>query len=59
MLDTNQGARPLNGRWYNPRTGEWSKPFSVTPARTTRLSCPDKNDWVLQLKTEPPTTLTP
>jgi hypothetical protein len=49
-LNTSHSARPLNGRWYNPRTGEWSKPFEVTPAPVSSLSCPDDNDWMLHLK---------
>jgi hypothetical protein len=43
----------LNGRWYNPRTGEWSKPFELTPAPVRSLSCPDTNDWTLHLKVNP------
>ena len=46
-------ARPLNDRWYNPRTGEWSKPFEVRPAPVSSLSCPDNNDWTLHLKVKP------
>jgi uncharacterized protein DUF6298 len=38
-LDASHSARPLNGRWYNPRTGEWGKPFEVTPAPVGTLSC--------------------
>jgi len=52
-LDTNHSARPLNGRWCNPGTGEWSKPFEVTPAPVTSLSCPDDNDWAPHLKVKP------
>ncbi len=49
-LNTSQSTSPLNGRWYNPRTGEWSEPFDVTPARAASFSCPDDKDWALHLK---------
>lgn len=52
-LDTSQSARPLNGRWYNPRTGEWGKPFEVAPGSASTLSCPDNKDWTLHLKVKP------
>src|SRR5262249_60162893 len=58
-LDTSPGSRPLDGRWYNPRTGEWSMVFEVMPARDTRLTCPDKNDWALHLKLKPSTISLP
>jgi len=52
-LDTSHSARSLNGRWYNPRTGDWSEAFTVTPSHATHLSCPDDKDWTLHLKAKP------
>ena len=50
---TSHSARPLNGRWYNPRTGDWSEAFTVAPSHATHLSCPDDKDWALHLKAKP------
>jgi len=52
-LNTSDSVRPLHGRWYNPRSGQWSQPFEVTPARTSSLTCPDDKDWALHLKVKP------
>ena len=52
-LDISQSTRPLNGPCYNPRTGEWRKPFDVTPACEAPLSCSDDKDWALELKATP------
>jgi hypothetical protein len=49
-LDTSQGSQPMKGRWYNPRTSEWSQPFQVNPERSTRLASPGEGDWVAHLK---------
>jgi hypothetical protein len=46
-LNAGQSRSPLQGRWYNPRNGQWSKPFEVIPAPMVFLSCPDTNDWAL------------
>jgi hypothetical protein len=51
-LDSSHGIRPLQGRWYNPRTGEWSQSFDVAPEKSTRLTCPGDGDWVLHLRVQ-------
>ena len=62
-LDTSHSRGPLEGRWYNPRTGVWGEPFMVTPAYATHLNAPGYDDrqhplakaesymdWALHLK---------
>ena len=44
-LDTSHCRQPLRGRWYNPRTGEWSNPFTISPAYETRLLPPGLEEW--------------
>ncbi len=43
-------AGAFEGRWFNPRTGEVVKTFSVTGGEVRRFEAPDGNDWVLLVK---------
>jgi hypothetical protein len=38
--------RPLTARWFNPRSGEFSRPAPATNSRQA-FSSPDTNDWAL------------
>jgi len=47
------GGRKLIGRFYDPRTGRYLKPFSITGSEKVVLKKPDSRDWVLLLRHKP------
>jgi hypothetical protein len=42
--------KPLEARWFNPRTGEMGKTLTIPEQSKLNFVAPDKNDWVLLLE---------
>jgi hypothetical protein len=41
------------GRWFDPRTGEWSAPFELIANDREQIelpSIPDSDDWALKIE---------
>ena len=52
-LDLAKLPGALRARWFNPRSGSFSEPFSVDGGRACGFKALDENDWVLLLKRLP------
>jgi len=45
-VDLTAAESPLAARWFNPRSGEFSRPAPTTSSRQV-FNAPDTNDWAL------------
>jgi len=48
-VDLNKVKGGLAARWFNPRSGKYGEPFTVTGGANANFSAPDNNDWTLLL----------
>lgn len=50
MLDLSDYDREFTARWFNPRTGESSRRFSLNGGNVQPLKPPDSEDWALLVR---------
>jgi hypothetical protein len=49
-VDLGAAKSELIARWFNPRDGEFGKPFAVKPDDQSKFQSPDAHDWVLHVR---------